>query len=189
MRIEENRLLYVTERNEWRQWLQKNFDKEKEVWLIFPNKASGEPRLAYNDAVEEALCFGWIDSIVRSLDAHRAAQRFTPRNPKSGYSQPNKERLRWLAQHGLLHPSVEKAVQDILKEDFVFPADILEAIRKDEAAWKNFRGFSDAYKRIRIAYIDGARKRPDEFKKRLESFIRATRQNKLLGFGGIEKYY
>jgi uncharacterized protein YdeI (YjbR/CyaY-like superfamily) len=189
MRVEDSRLLYVTEREEWRSWLRENFLKEKEIWLVFPNKASGKPRLAYNDAVEEALCFGWIDSTVHSIDAYRAAQRFTPRNPKSSYSQANKERLRWLSGHGLLHPSIEVAVMDVLAEEYVCPPDIIDEIRKDELAWKNYIGFSDTYKRIRIAYIDSARKRPEEFTKRLDNFIRMTRQNKLIGYGGIEKYY
>lgn len=186
---EDGRLLYVTDRTEWRRWLRENFEKEKEVWLIYPKKASGEQRLAYNDAVEEALSFGWIDSTVHSIDAYRTAQRFTPRNPKSSYSQANKERLRWLSQHGLLHPSIEVAVRDILAEEYVFPQDIIDAIRKDGQAWKNYGGFSDAYKRIRIAYIDSARKRPEEFTKRLDNFIRMTGQNKKIGYGGIEKYY
>lgn len=183
------KVLYIVEREEWRRWLRDNFDKEKEVWLVFPNKASGEPRLAYNDAVEEALCVGWIDSKVHSIDEHHVAQRFTPRNPKSGYSQANIERLRGLFQQGSLHPSIENVVRDVLAKDFVFPQDILEAIRKDDVAWKNYGRFSGPYKRIRIAYIDSSRKRPEEFEKRLENFIRATRQNKMIGYGGIEKYY
>ncbi|HTY89763.1 MAG TPA: YdeI/OmpD-associated family protein [Methanocella sp.] len=186
---EEGKLLYVTDRQEWRRWLQENFEGEKEVWLVYPNKSSGEPRLPYNDAVEEALCFGWIDSTIHSIDELHAAQRFSPRNPKSSYSQANKERLRWLFQHGQLHPSIENIVKIVLAEEFVFPQDILEAILKDEVAWKNYCGFSDPYKRIRIAYIDSSRKRPDEYKKRLDNFIRAARQNKKIGYGGIEKYY
>ena len=186
---EENKLLYVACREEWRRWLGENFERTKEIWLVYPNKASGEPRLAYNDAVEEALCFGWIDSTIHSIDAHHSAQRFTPRNPTSGYSQANIERLRGLLRQGLLHPSIEKTARDVIAKDYVFPPDILEAIRRDGTAWENYNGFSDAYRRIRIAYIDSARKRPGEFKKRLDNFIRATRQNRMIGYGGIEKYY
>jgi len=181
--------LYVTDRKEWREWLQKNNDKQKEIWLLYPKKPSGRPRIQYNDAVEEALCFGWIDSTVKTIDEENTAQRFSPRNPKSGYSQANKERLGWLAKENRLLPSVQKAVKDILKEKFVFPADILNAIRKNKNAWENYHKFTDSYKRIRIAYIDSARKRPDEFKKRLENFIKKTQENKQIGFGGIEKYY
>jgi uncharacterized protein YdeI (YjbR/CyaY-like superfamily) len=181
--------LYVTDRKKWRKWLEKNFDKEKEIWLIFPNKSSGKPRLLYNDAVEEALCFGWIDSTIKSLDDKKAIQRFSPRRPKSTYSQPNKERLKWLRKENLIHPLMQDTVEEVLRERFVFPSDIINAIRNDDEAWKNYQKFSPAYKRIRIAYIDSARKRPEEFKKRLANFIKKTKENKQIGFGGIEKYY
>jgi uncharacterized protein YdeI (YjbR/CyaY-like superfamily) len=181
--------LYVTNRKDWRKWLEKNFDTEKEIWLVYPKKSSGKIRIIYNDAVEEALCFGWIDSTVKSLDEENSLQRFTPRNPKSGYSQQNKERMKWLLENDLLHPSQLEKAKEIVAEKFVFPKDIVDEIKKDKTAWKNYNAFSDAYKRIRIAYIDTARKRPDEFKKRLNNFIAKTKENKQIGFGGIEKYY
>ncbi|KAA3613492.1 MAG: hypothetical protein DWQ01_02925 [Planctomycetota bacterium] len=181
--------LYVTNREDWRKWLEENFDKERDVWLIYPNQASGRPRIVYNDAVEEALCFGWIDSTVKSFDEESHIQRFSPRNPKSTYSQQNKERIKWLLKHDLVHPAILEKVKKVASEKFVFPKDIIEAIKKDQEAWRNYTAFSDAYKRIRIAYIDGARKRPEEFRKRLNNFIKKTRENKQIGFGGIEKYF
>ncbi len=181
--------LYVSHRKPWREWLEANFDSAREIWLVYPNKASGEPRIVYNDAVEEALCFGWIDSIVKKLDPLHAAQRFTPRNPKSGYSQQNKERLRWLADEGLLHPSVLESVREILTEEFRFPKDILERIRDNEQAWKHFQSFSPPYQRIRVAYIDIARTRPEIYESRLKNFLRATEMGKQIGYGGIEKYF
>jgi len=90
--------LYVWERSDWRKWLSANYNKEKEIWLIFYKKASGKPRISYDDSVEEALCFGWIDSTVKSIDSESFAQRFTPRNPKSSISETNKERVRRLIQ-------------------------------------------------------------------------------------------
>jgi uncharacterized protein YdeI (YjbR/CyaY-like superfamily) len=90
--------LYLTEREAWRAWIAENYDKEKEIWLIYPKKASGKPRIQYNDAVEEALCFGWIDSITKRIDETYYAQRFTPRNPKSKYSENKKQRLRELVK-------------------------------------------------------------------------------------------
>ena len=182
-------MLDVNDRKEWRAWLGRHFDSEKEVWLVFPNKSSGKPAISYNNAVEEALCFGWIDSTVRSFSEGSHIQRFTPRNPKSTYSQPNRERLKWLDKEGLLHPSVKEAVKDVLREKFSFPEDIIQAIRSDELAWENYQKFSPAYQRIRVAYIEGARKRPEEFKKRLANFVLKTHRNKLIGYGGIEKYY
>jgi len=131
--------LYVKDRQQWREWLSENFDKEKEIWLIFPQKASDRPSVSYNDAVEEALCFGWIDSTVRAFDSESHIQRFTPRGPKSSYSQPNRERLRWLDQQHLLHPSVQETVNKLLAEEFVIPEDILAAVGPAEetgsAAW------------------------------------------------------
>ena len=183
------RTLYVINRLNWREWLKRNFDKKKEVWLLYPRKSSGKPRITYNDAVEEALAFGWIDSTVRNIDEKSSAQRFTPRNPKSKFSQTNKERLRWLLKNNLLHPSVKSVAKEALKEKFVFPKDIMDSIKSNRVAWKNYQKFPPTYKRIRIAYIDDARERPDEFKKRLQNFIKKSEKNKRIGFGGIEKYY
>lgn len=180
---------YAQDRNTWRRWLESNFDKEKEIWLIYPSKESGKPRIPYNDAVEEALCFGWIDSNVKHLDEYSSAQRFSPRNPNSEYSQANKERLKWLMKEGKVHWSMQAAVQSALEKEFSFSVDILDAIKENRKAWENYKNFSPAYQRIRIAYIEGARNRPDEFKRRLNNFIKMSEQNKLIGFGGIEKYY
>ncbi len=91
---------------------------------------------------------------------------------------------------GLIHPSVRETVIDIISTPFVFPKDIIAALHKDKTVWKNYQTFTEPYKRIRIAYIDAARKRPAEFEKRLANFIAKTRENKLIsGYGGIEKYY
>ena len=184
------RTLNIKTRTEWRNWLEHNFNIENEVWLVYAKKSSGEQRIQYNDAVEEALCFGWIDSTYKTLDKDHIIQRFTPRKAKSSYSQPNKERLKFLADNNLIHLSFLKTVQEIISKDYVFPLDILDEIKKDKISWENYMKFSEPYKRIRIAYIDSARKRPEEFSKRLNNFIQKTRDNKLIsGFGGIDKYY
>lgn len=180
---------YASDRNAWRKWLEANFDREREVWLIYPSRESGRPRIPYNDAVEEAICFGWIDSNVKRLDVQSSAQRFSPRNPDSEYSQANKERLKWLIKKGKVHPSMQESVRKAISEEFVFPPDILEAIRRNRKAWENYQNFSPAYQRIRIAYIDGARNRSDEFRRRLNNFIKKSERNQKIGFGGIEKYY
>lgn len=181
--------LYVTDPEDWREWLEAHYKTESEIWLVYYKKDTGKPRIEYNDAVEQALCFGWIDSTVRSLDEERTAQRFSSRKPKSGYSQANIERLRHLVAQGKVVEEVLDSLGDILEQEFVFPPDILEAIKADDEAWKNYQNFSEPYKRIRVAFIEGARKRPEEFKKRLNYFIKMARDNKLIGFGGIEKYY
>ena len=187
--MEITQTLYVTNPEEWREWLKTHYKSKSEIWLVYYKKATGKPRIEYNDAVEQALCFGWIDSNLKKLDEERSAQRFSPRKPKSGYSQANIERLRYLVSQGMVVDEVLESLGDVLEQEFVFPADILEAIKADEQAWENYQAFSESYKRIRVAFIEGARNRPEEFQKRLNYFIKTARQNKLIGFGGIEKYY
>ena len=181
---------YTSDRNEWRKWLSDHFRTKREVWFVFPTKDSGEESLSYNDAVEEALCFGWIDSTTGHLDEAHGIRRFTPRKDFSYYSRPNIERLIWLDKQGMIHPEIRPSVRGVIEAEYVFPEDILSVIRSDETAWKNYQNFSDPYKRIRVAYIDAARNRPAEFEKRLRSFLEKTAQNKMIvGFGGIDKYY
>jgi uncharacterized protein YdeI (YjbR/CyaY-like superfamily) len=181
--------IYFDNRYDWRDWLENNFKDADEIWLIFPKKHTGKPSILYNDAVEEALCFGWIDSIRKRLDEDHSVQRFTPRNKKSHWSQANKERCRWLLKNNKVHPSLVDSYQSIVNEKFKFPKDILDKIKENKKAWKNYRYFSDAYKRIRIAYIEAARNRPEEFEKRLKNFIAKTEENRMIGYGGIKKYY
>ena len=187
--MEITQTLAAANRAAWRQWLKKNYKTRKEIWLIYYRKSSGKPRIAYNDAVEEALCFGWIDSNIKSLAEERFAQRFSPRKPKAAYSPANRERLRKLIDDGKVLKDVLAGLDVPPTGRFVVPKDIAEAIKQNKEAWANFRKFSPAYKRIRIGFIDGARKRPAEFRKRLDYFIKMTAKNKQFGFGGIEKYY
>ena len=124
------------------------------------------------------------------MDATHQLRRFTPRRKGSAYSQPNVERLILLDKEGLIHPRVRPLLEDVIRKPFHFPEDILAAIREDAAAWRHYQAFSESYKRIRVAYIDAARKRPEEFRKRLENFISKTRENKkIIGYGGVDKYY
>ena len=181
---------YTADRREWRDWLSRNFETSREIWFVFPTKDSGEPSLSYNDAVEEALCFGWIDSTAKRLDDTHQVRRFTPRRDGSPYSRANIERLIWLDSEGLIHPKVRPSVIGLIEAEFVFPEDIIAAIEQDPEAWENYRTLSLPYRRIRIAYIDAARHRPEEFRKRLENFISNTAKGRIItGYGGIEKYY
>src|SRR5687768_1000577 len=92
--------LYVTTRDDFRKWLVKNHQTRKEIWLIQYKKATKKPSIDYVEAVEEALCFGWIDSTQKSMDAERYATRFSPRRPKSNWTETNKERARRLIAEG-----------------------------------------------------------------------------------------
>jgi uncharacterized protein YdeI (YjbR/CyaY-like superfamily) len=187
--FDSKKLLHASNRREWRSWLKKHYKSAKDVWLVYYKKETGKPRIPYNDAVEEALCFGWIDSTVRTIDGERFAQRFSARKPKSTYSQANKERLTRLIEQRKVAKDVLAGLRNSADKKFVPPPDILDAIRAHKVAWKHFGKFSPSYKRIRIAYIDGARKRPAEFRKRLNYFIKMTEKDKRFGFGGIKVYY
>src|SRR2546428_11386211 len=98
--MEITNLLEVKNRKEWRSWLSKNHKSEKEIWLVYYKKKSGKSRIPYNAAVEEALCYGWIDSTVKSIDENSYAQRFSPRKKESNLSEMNKERIRRLIEKG-----------------------------------------------------------------------------------------
>lgn len=186
----EHETFYAPDRQTWRRWLEKNHNTRRSIWLVYPHKSTGRPSVSYNDAVEEALCFGWIDSTLRSLDEHNSMQRYSVRNPKSEYSQLNKERVVWLHRNGLIHPSVVDSIRFILEEEYVFPEDILDELRRDPVVWENYNRFSESYRRLRIAYIERARGRDEHFAKRLQHFIEKTRQGKLVkAYGGAEKYY
>ncbi len=171
----------VDSRSEWRAWLQANHASKTEIWLVSKKR---EPAVTYKESVFEALCFGWIDGIGKTLDAQRSAQRFTPRRPKGNWTELNKERARRLIAEGLMTDAGRAVLPDLSIDAFVTAPDILEAVRADETVWSNFEAFPDVYKRIRIGYIEEMRKQPTEFTKRLENFVKQTRQNKM--YGGME---
>ena len=178
--MEITRTLYVTHRSEWRQWLTENHATAREIWLVSYSKAAGGPGLQYLHAVEEALCFGWIDGIKKKLDDTRTAQRFTPRLPKGNWTELNKERARRLIANGLM-PKPGGPGYPTFSPTFVIPADILAALQNDPKTWDNFQAFPEIYRRIRVGFIDEVREQPEIFKMRLDSFLAKTRQNKMFG--------
>lgn len=180
--------LYAPDRKTWREWLKKNYRTEKEIWLVYYRKELGRARISYNDAVEEALCFGWIDSTVKKIGRDRVAQRFSRRNPKSKYSQANQERLLRLIAKRRVRKDVLAGMGEMAPEKYVFPADIMKALRANPRAYDHFNKTSAPYRRIRIAYIDSARRRPAEFKKRLAHFLKLSERGKQFGFG-IESFF
>ena len=180
--------LHVEDREAWRAWLSRHHGTEKEIWLIYYKKASGKPRIPYNDAVEEALCFGWIDSTVKRVDGERTAQRFSQRRRGSQLSQANKERIRKLVLGKRMTPAGLAAVSHAYNpksdhDGFVIPKGILSAIMKNAAAWKHFQKLPPAYMRTRVAYIQDRRRWGErEYRKSLANFISMTAKNKRFGF-------
>jgi uncharacterized protein YdeI (YjbR/CyaY-like superfamily) len=173
--------LYVKTRREWRAWLARHHRTAPEIWLIFYKKDSGKPRIPYNHAVEEALCYGWIDSIMKPIDRARYAQRFSPRRAKSVLSDMNRERVRRLIAAGRMTRAGLTAIAHEIKRKVAMPKDILRLLQRDPRVWKNFGRFPASYKRIRIGWIAAARRRPGVFRQRLRYFIDMTAQNKRFG--------
>ena len=174
--------LRVTTRKAWRAWLEKNHARKKEIWLVYATKKSGKGRVAYSDAVEEALCFGWIDGTMKSIDENYFAQRFSPRrSAKSQLSETNKERVRRMIRAGLMTPAGMEKIRGRMSEEFVLPADIIAALKRDPQTWKNFQRFPKWYQRIRVGWLDMSRHRPEIFAARLRYFLKMTAQNKRYG--------
>jgi len=175
-------MLDVSTRAAWRAWLTANHARKKEVWLVLHSKASGRSSLAYNDAVDEALCFGWIDSIVKKVGTHSRAQRFTPRRIGSPVSEMNKARARRLVRERRMTASGRAALGLALRrEPLVVASDIRRALRAEAGAWARFEKLPQAYKRIRLGFIEGARGRPEVFATRLGYFVRMTARGKRYG--------
>lgn len=180
--------LYVTNREQWRSWLAKNHNKEKEIWLIYYRKSSGKPRIPYNDAVEEALCYGWIDSILKGIDEEKFAQRFSKRKTASALSASNKERITQLIQQKKMTTYGLNAISKIFdnskykKEQPTIAPDILKPLKANKKAWNNFQKLPESYKRIRIGFIESRRRHGNEmFQKSLQHFIEMTAKNKKFG--------
>jgi uncharacterized protein YdeI (YjbR/CyaY-like superfamily) len=179
--MEITQTLYVATRDEWRQWLINNHATAREIWLIFPSRMSGQLKIPYLEAVEEALCFGWIDGIQKKLDAEHSAQRFTPRRPRSNWTELNKERARRLIKGGQMTEAGKAVLPDLSLQAFQVPEDILQALQADPQTWENYQRFPDLYRRIRIRHIEEVRNNPEVFQKRLANFLKKTRENKTIG--------
>jgi uncharacterized protein YdeI (YjbR/CyaY-like superfamily) len=182
--------LYVSTRKEWRRWLRENHAKEKEIWLIYYRKETGKPRVSYDDAVEEALCFGWIDSTQKKLDSERFVQRFSVRKNTSGLSEANKERIIKLIKQKKMTQAGLDAVSHVFnqhdiesEEEFIIPPKILQPLKDNKQIWANFQKFPERYKRIRLAYLMSRKRQGQEmFQKSLDHFIRMTAKNKQFGY-------
>lgn len=168
-----------THRNDWRNWLARNHATVREIWLLLDDRADVQT-FSYLDAVEEALCFGWIDGIQKRHTPSERAQRFTPRRKRSNWTELNKERARRLIRLGLMTEAGLAALPD-LHTQLALPVDIADALRAEPDAWTHFQAFPELYRRIRIGYIHEARNNPVEYARRLDSFVKRTAANQMFG--------
>lgn len=168
-------------RDEWRAWLAQNHATARAIWLLLPRQSAGTPALSYLDAVEESLCFGWIDGIAKKFDADHTAQRFSPRRRNSHWTELNKERARRLIAAGLMTDAGMACLPDLSPHSFVIPDDILAALRANPETWENFERFPPLYQRVRIGSIEDARGQPQLFQDRLAKFLLKTKCNEMFG--------
>lgn len=170
----------------WRRWLQQHHTRAEGVWLITYKKATGKPRIEYNDAVEEALCFGWIDSKPRTLDEERSMLWFAPRKPRTGWSKHNKARAQKLIQSGLMTRAGLAKIQAAKKdgawtaldqiEALELPSDLADAFAINSTAHEYFDSFPRSVKRAILEWIANAKK-PDTRVKRIQETVRLAAQN------------
>jgi uncharacterized protein YdeI (YjbR/CyaY-like superfamily) len=188
--------LHVTTRAEWRAWLAAHHDRAREIWLVYAKRHTGETRVEYDDAVEEALCFGWIDSIVRRLDEDYYAQKFTPRLPGSQWSELNRKRYAKLFAAGALvlaglangpdeaDAPAAAAERERRKQwkarSAEVPPYLREGLQRDPAAWATFERLAPSHRRNYVLWIDSA-KREETRQKRIAEAIERLREGKTLG--------
>lgn len=173
-------------RTEWRKWLEKSHQSEKSVWLIIYKKESETPSVYYPEAVDEALCFGWIDSKPNKRDEHSYYQFFAKRNPKSNWSKVNKEKVAKLLEQGLMHRSglemIEIAKQNGTwtaldeVENITIPDDLKKLFSKNKTAFENWENFPRSSKRGILEWIMNAKK-PETRQKRIEETVSLAEKN------------
>lgn len=175
-------ILKAKNREELGLWLENNYEIQKECWVIVKRgKPQNDDTFWYIDAVEEALCFGWIDSTVKKLDTGITIQRLSPRKKGSIWSELNKERCRRMEKLGKMTQAGKKVLPDMSEKGFNIDIDILEALKKDEIVWANFHKFPSLYQRVRIDTIQIKKKNPQLFQKRLEKLIENTKKGIMYG--------
>lgn len=173
-------ILDITNRSDFRDWLTKYSTVEKECWIaVRRGKNPPEDALWYLDAVEEALCFGWIDSTVKNVGG-ATLQRFGPRAKSGRWTELNKERCRRLERLGLM-TDYGRATCPALDDEFVIMPEILAAFKSRPAAWKNFLDFPSLYQRVRIDNIQRVIKKPELFANRLTKLIEACERGEMIG--------
>ena len=189
--MELTKTLYAADRAAWHAWLEEHSATEQEVWLIYYKKGSGKPRISYEDAVEEALCFGWIDSLVQRLDEEKYAQKFTPRKRTSKWSELNKRRVVKLIKEGrMTEAGMAKIDFDINEVDISESAhkkpepelspSIQKMLMEDEIGWQNFIKLAPSHRRNYIGWIMDAKKEETQMRRAREA-LELLRQNKKLG--------
>ena len=199
MAIPEYKITHPKTRSQWRKWLEKNHSTSPGVWLTYYKKESGKRKFDYADAVEEALCFGWIDSLPGKIDDERSALKFTPRKQKSIWSKLNKQRIEKLIEQKLMTPAGLKKIEEAKKngswnalnssdfhaENNSLPDDLKKAFNKNKKAIKNFMAFPPGYRKRFLFWIDSA-KTSETKESRIKQTLLMAAANKKPGLKGFK---
>lgn len=179
--------IFFESRNEFRTWLEENHDTAEELWVGYYKADAERSGIGYGESVEEALCFGWIDGLIKGIDDETYTRRFTPRSPDSKWSKANKERVEAMIEAGKMTPAGMELVEAAkesgewadayrLADDHEIPAELEAALRENETAWENFQNFSNTDQHAFIAAVEEAK--TDETKqKRIERTVELAAQD------------
>ncbi len=187
MEIEELDTFCPTSKDHWRQWLSENHLEKQFIWMVCYRQKANVPTISWSDAVDEALCFGWIDSTRKTLDDERFIQYFTKRKPKSNWSKVNKEKVERLIEHGLMTPAGLKCIEiakengswtilDTVEEQLV-PADLELAFENNVGSKAYFESLSKSVRKMILYWVVSA-KRPETRQKRIEEIAELAAQGK-----------
>jgi uncharacterized protein YdeI (YjbR/CyaY-like superfamily) len=168
METELDRAVYFKDKYKWRSWLEKNHEREKEVWLIHYKKHSGKIGLKYDDAVDEAICFGWIDGKLKSIDEDKFILRYSPRKSRSVWSKINKYKALKLIEDGSMNKAGLAKIEEAKKNGYwdaaytnkkqdEVPKNLAEALSEDQSARENFFNFANSYRNMYIGWINNAK--------------------------------
>lgn len=190
-KINEFQDFHPLSRQAWCDWLAENCAEAPGIWFVYYKKQTGKAHITYDEAVEEALCFGWIDSLSRRVDENRSKLLFTPRKPKSVWSKLNKERIERLIENGLMTESglakIEAAKKDgswnalDASDNLEIPTDLAQAFKADKIAAQNFTRFSDSVKKNILFWV-GSAKRSETRTARIEKTVALAKRNKRVNY-------
>jgi uncharacterized protein YdeI (YjbR/CyaY-like superfamily) len=177
----------MKDRNAWRLWLMENHTIKKEIWLVYYKKHTKHVSVSYPEAVEEAICFGWIDGQVKTIDSDRYMQRYTPRNAKSPWSEINRERAERMIHEGLMTEAGLKIYEEGMKNNLIVPSsknfsvpDFLEdAFRKNDTVWNNFQEMAPSARLLYVHWVTSAKTLKTRMK-RINKSVELIAQNRKL---------
>ena len=189
--MEKSEALFFKNGQEWRTWLQQNHTEKNAVWLVHYKKSSGKTGITYDEALEEALCFGWIDGKMKSLDDEKYIIRYSPRKAKSVWSKLNKEKAEKLIESGKMTEAGLAKIEEAKKNGYwdsaytnrvmdELPLDLKNALILDKDAWYHFQRFANSYRNTYIGWVNMA-KTKETRKRRISEVVKRSSMNKKPG--------